>query len=55
MDDERSLRIILEWSPPGRRRKGRPPNAWMQEVGTGVRERGINNVEGSTKKGGEEK
>ena len=41
MDQERLPRRILEWCPPGRRRKGRPRNSWMQEVTTGMRERGI--------------
>ena len=37
MEEERLPRKILEWCPPGRRRKGRPRNSWMQEV-TGMRE-----------------
>ena len=41
MDQERLPRRILERCPPGRRRKGRPRNSWMQEVTTGMRERGI--------------
>ena len=47
MDEERLPRKILEWCPPGRRRrrKGRPQNSWMQEVTTGMREKGINNME----------
>ena len=40
VDQERLPRRILEWCPPGRRRKGRPRNSWMQEVTTGMRERG---------------
>ena len=36
---------ILEWCPPGRRRKGRLGNSWMQEVTTGMRERGIGDLE----------
>ena len=44
MDEERLLRKILEWCPSGRR-KGRPRNWWMQELTTGMREMGINNVE----------
>jgi hypothetical protein len=35
----------LEWCLPGRRRKGRPQNLWIQEVTTGMREKGINNME----------
>ena len=31
--------------PPGRRRKGRPRNLWMQKVTTRMREKGINNLE----------
>ena len=45
MDQERLTRRILEWCPPGRRRKRRPRNSWMQEVKTGMRERGIGDLE----------
>ena len=45
MDQEMFPRRILEWWPPGRRRKGRPRNSWMQEVTTGTRERGISDLE----------
>ena len=46
MDEERLPRIILEWCPPGRkRRKGRRRNSWMQEVTTGMREKGIDSME----------
>jgi hypothetical protein len=31
MDQERLPRKNLEWCPPGRLRKGRPRNSWMQE------------------------
>ena len=45
-NEERLPRKKLEWSPPGRkRRKGVPRNYWMQEVATGMRERGIINLE----------
>ena len=36
---------MLEWCPPGRRRKGRPRNSWMQDVTTGMREPGIGDLE----------
>ena len=36
---------ILEWCPPGRRRKGRHRNPGIQEVITGMREKEINNLE----------
>ena len=45
MDEERLPPKILEWCPPGRKRKGRPRNWWMQEVTTGMREKGISNME----------
>ena len=51
MDEEWLPRNILEWCPPERRRKGKPHNSWMQEVTTGMREKGINNMEWA---GGEE-
>ena len=38
-------RRIIEWCPPGRRRKGRSRNSWMQEAITGMRERGIGDLE----------
>ena len=37
--------VDIEWCPPGRRKKGRPRNSWMQEVTTGMREKGINTME----------
>ena len=45
MGQERLPRRILELCPPGRRRKGRPRNSWMQEVTTRMRERGIGDLE----------
>ena len=45
MDEERLPRKILELCPPGRIRKGRPRNSWIQEVTAGMREREINNLE----------
>ena len=36
---------ILEWCPAGRRRKGRSQNSWMQKVTTGMRKKGINNMQ----------
>ena len=34
MEEERLPRRILEWCTPGRRRRGRIRNSWMQEVTT---------------------
>ena len=45
INEEWLPQTILGWCPPGRRRKGRPRNSWMQEVATGMREKGINNLE----------
>ena len=36
---------------PGRRWKGRPRNSWMQKVTTGMRQRGINNLEWADREG----
>jgi hypothetical protein len=44
MDEERLPRKNLERCPPGRR-KVRPRSSWMQEVTTGMREKGIKNME----------
>ena len=44
MDEERLPRNILELCPPGRRKKGRPRNSWMQKVTTGMREKEFNNM-----------
>jgi hypothetical protein len=32
MNEERLPRKIVEWCPPGRRKKAIPRNSWMQEV-----------------------
>ena len=45
IDEKRLPRKILEWCPPGGRRKRRPRNSWMKEVTRGMREKGINNME----------
>ena len=52
MNVERLPENILEFCPPGRRRrrrkgrrKGRLRNLWMQEGTIGMREKGINNME----------
>jgi len=39
------LRRMNEESLPQKKIKGRPRNLWMQEVTTGIREKGINNME----------
>ena len=39
MEEGRLARKILEWCPPGRRRRGRPQNSWIQEVTIGMSER----------------
>ena len=39
IDEERLTRKILKWCPPGRRRKGKPRNSWMQEVTTAMTEK----------------
>ena len=36
---------MFEWCLPGRRKKGRPRNSWMQDLITGMREKGIDNME----------
>ena len=56
IDKERLPRRILESCPPGRRKKGRTRNLWMQEVTTGMRDRGkFVTWNGSTEGGGEVK
>ena len=50
MNQERLPRRILEWCPPGRRKKGRRRNSWMKEVTTGMRERELLTWNGSTEK-----
>ena len=40
----------MEWCPPVRR-KGRPRNSWMQEVTTGMREKGVNSMEWINREG----
>ena len=42
--EERLPRKNLKWCPPGRR-KGRTRNSWLKEVTTGMRQKGINNME----------
>ena len=39
------LLLLFLLFPPGRRRKGRTWNSWTQEVTTGMKERGIGDLE----------
>ena len=50
MDEERLPRKNFGMVSPGRLRKARPQNLWMQEATIGMRERGINNLEWSTER-----
>ena len=43
INEERLPQKVVEWLPPARIRKGRPRNLLMQEVTSGMREKGINN------------
>ena len=52
MNEERLSRKNLGWCLPGRRRRRRRRrtirrnlNSWMQEIKTGMREKGIDNME----------
>ena len=54
MDQERFPRRLLEWCLPGRRRKGRPRNLWMQDVTTGMGG-GISDLEWVDRKGWKKK
>ena len=45
MNVEGLPRRILEWCPPGGRKKGRPKHSWMEEVTTRMREGGIGELE----------
>ena len=41
MAQERLPRRVMEWTPPGKRKRGRPPITWIEEIQTILRERGI--------------
>ena len=56
MNAERLPQKNLGWCPPGRRRKGRLRNSWMQEVTIGMTDGGeLATWNGWTEKGGEQK
>ena len=55
VNEERLPRRILGWCLPGRRRKGRSRNSCLLEVTTGMRERGIGDLEWSRERGEERK
>ena len=44
MNVERLPQKNLVWCPPGKRKKGRPRNPWVQEITTGIRGTGINDM-----------
>ena len=48
MKEERLPQTILEWCPPGRR-KIRLRNSWVQQITTGMEEKGIGNMEWTDK------
>ena len=41
MPGERILRRVCEWSPPGRRGRGRLRNNWVQEIVTEMKAKGL--------------
>ena len=51
MDQETLPRRILEWCPLKRRRKGRSRNSLIQEVTTGMKKRGIDDLKESDREG----
>ena len=38
-------KTFFKWYSAGIRRKGKPRNSWMQDVTTGVKEKGIKNMD----------
>ena len=41
MSDERWPRKLWEWTPPSRRRKGRPKHLWKMDVEDAMNARGL--------------
>lgn len=41
MPETRLPRQILEWIPPGRGKRGRPRKTWMDDIRSGMKERGL--------------
>jgi hypothetical protein len=41
MNDERWPKKVLNWNPPGRRKRGRPPETWMKQVWRDMEERNL--------------
>ena len=44
MTQERLPRRVMEWTPPGRRKRGRPPFTWIEELQKILREREIEDL-----------
>ena len=40
-NDTAKIMEVMEWTPPGRRKKGRPSITWREEIQTILRERVI--------------
>ena len=61
MAEKSLLRNLFEWCPPGRikkkkkKKKGKTSNLWIQEVTTGMGEKGITSVEWIDRKDDEKK
>jgi hypothetical protein len=53
MPEERIPKLILEWVPAERRKRGRPRKTWMEEVHAAITARNIeNNINGETARNG---
>ena len=42
MDEERTPNRVLQWTPPEKRKRGRPRRCWMDDVNEAMRSRNLN-------------
>ncbi|KAI4462404.1 hypothetical protein MML48_4g00015188 [Holotrichia oblita] len=47
--EESVIKLLVEWKPGGKKRRGRPRSKWLEEVVADVRRAGVNNWQEKTK------
>ncbi|KAI4455260.1 hypothetical protein MML48_9g00016407 [Holotrichia oblita] len=47
--EESVIKLLVEWKPGGKKRRGRPRSKWLEEVVEDVRRAGVNNWQAKTK------
>ena len=52
MEEGRLPKKVMKWSPPGRRKRGRPKGNWVEGIGGLLGEKGLKKKTGMTETNG---